>query len=62
MILVIEETHQRSLLIFGYVVFRTVLKKDMVSNGFTKRFQSVKMGGEKVVAFLRRFHSEVRES
>lgn len=53
MIQVIEETHQRSLLIFGYVVFRTVLKKYMVSNGFTKCFQSVKMGGEKAVAFPR---------
>lgn len=59
---VTEETHQRSLLIFGRVVIKIVLRKYMVSNDFTKRFQSVRIGGEKTVAIPRRFQDEVRVS
>lgn len=56
---VVEEAHQRSLLIVGHVVIRIVLEKDVVSNCLAKRFQGVRIGEEKAVAFSR-FHNKVR--
>lgn len=60
MIAVVEETHQRSLLIFGHVCIRIVLKKDVVSNCFTKPFQSIRLEEEKAEGFPRSTRNEAR--